>query len=706
MDDQNNQPQTIADPLSLNIKDEVFTKILKAKREESEKWFNSELDLENRVKRNLKYAAGKTVDVKDLKDYEGKWQDSIIWESEQQIRAIAFSKMPDILVKPGKEGEESQKTADDVSKVVDTDIKRRERREVLQMVFSHEPAYLRGVIKWRWNPELGKNGDYDFEWVLPDDVVVDHTAKTNDQRDMDFIAQKLHPTLKDLIMRFPDKKEKIIEEAKKDGVEAGDGGEVKEKGLATKVKDVWETWFTWYEKTEDKYERIEGVAWTYRDLLLKKIKDPNWDWTGEKRLFSYKEELGEEELRDSIVQNTEIEGYREESVYRNYFENPEKPYIFINTELSGKSPINETSRLEQLVLMQYTLDERGKIIAEKLKNRTKHVFSKDGGLKAEDIEEMDLNDPDEDLLVDGKVTDTHGTIPPDLPTAQEFKDYDDTRNRMFAKAGTFATRGEIQSDTATTNQIAREADFTRADSLVDKTINYAAEKMARAALQLIKLRYNEEHFVRVLGNDGKTTFQKIHRDMVEDGMEVAITASGTDKIKSERRALDFAKLKLIDPYTFYKDLGLSDAQERTMRLLLFLQSPAEYTVKYGMGLETSQQMGNALNGEDAQQALLDIQQLQQGQQPNVPQSPTPEYLETLNQFLQSPEFAQLPPQIQQLISEFAQQVIAKVDQQVQSPPGEQFGQGDQTNPQNPTPENTSNVATNPGELPMGSPRGL
>ena len=85
--------------------------------------------------------------------------------------------------------------------------------------------------------------------------------------------------------------------------------------------------------------------------------------------------------------------------------------------------------------------------------------------------------------------------------------------------------------------------------------------MARAALQLIKLRYTEEHFVRDLGDDGKTTFQKIHRDMIEDGMEVNITASGTDKLKAERRAMDMARMKLIDPHTFYRYRGnRSDGQ--------------------------------------------------------------------------------------------------------------------------------------------------
>ena len=196
--------------------------------------------------------------------------------------------------------------------------------------------------------------------------------------------------------------------------------------------------------------------------------------------------------------------------------------------------------------------------------------------------------------------------------------------------------------------------------------------------------------------------------MIEDEMEIEITASGTDKLKAERRALDMAKLKVIDPHTFYEDIGASDPQGRTMKLMLFLQSPEEYTAKYGMGLEDSQQMGNKLNGADGQQALLDIQQLQQGQRPAMPENPQPEYLDTFNQFLQSPEFAQLPPQIQQLIQEFIQELIAKATGQAENPAAQQFGtEGQPTQtPQQPGPQNTQAVPTEPPQLTQGSTRGL
>jgi hypothetical protein len=706
-DNSQKEPILMQDPLSLEIEDEELVDIIGDKLKNNEAEFEKKYHLKDRREKNEKYYLGEQIDTKKLKDYEGKWLDNVIWESERQLKAISVSKMPDFIVTPGVQGEEAQKIADDISKVIDARSKTRERRQVLTMAFKREPLDFFGTIKWLWNPELGEHGDIEYKWVLGEDIVLDAFSNTNEATGMDIIGERLHCSLKEMIVRFPDKENDILEEAKKDGLNFDKYDKPPEKGLAT-IVHPWEVWFTWYNKVGDKWERIEGVAWKYHKKILHKMKDPNWDWGGEKRLFSYKELLTEEKVRESVLSNQPMAGMREEKVYRNYFKNPEKPYIFMCSDLLGKSPISVTSRIEQLILMQYSLDDRGKVIQEKLANRVKHIFSKETGLKADDIEEMDLNDPDEDLLVDGDINKTHGVIPPDLPTAQEFKDYEDTRNRMFAKGGTNATRGEIQSDTATSNQIAREGNFALDDNLVDETITYAAEKMVRADLQLTKLRRSEEDFTEVLGEDGKSTFYKFQRDMINDGMVVISTASGTDKLKAERRAIDLAKLKLIDPHTFYKDIGASDPMGRTMKLMMFLQSPAEYTAKYGLGLQDSQAMGNKLNGENGQQAILDIQQLQQGQQPNVPQSPTPEYIDTLNKFIQSPEFQALNPQIQQIIVQFAKQVIDKTSGATENPPSNQFGQGGETNnpPANPTPTNTSAMPTEPPTLPSGSTRNL
>src|SRR3989304_7055196 len=330
---------TPQDPLNLDIKDDEFVKVIEARIKKNEDEFESKYHLKPRREKNEKYYKGEQIDVKNLKDYEGKWLDNVIWESERQLKAISVAKMPDFIVTPGVQGEEAQKIADDVSKVIDARSKKRERRQVLTMAFKREPLDFFGTIKWLWNPELGDHGDIEYKWVLGEDIVLDAFSNTNEANGMDMIAERLHTSLKEMIVRFPDKEKEILEQAKKDGITTDSEGKATEKGLAT-IVHPWEIWFTWYNKVTDKWERIEGVAWKYNKEILHKMRRPNWDWGGEKRLFSYKELLTEEKVREAIITEQNIEGFREEKVYRNYFKNPEKPYIFMCSDLLGKSPIS------------------------------------------------------------------------------------------------------------------------------------------------------------------------------------------------------------------------------------------------------------------------------------------------------------------------------------------------------------------------------
>ena len=118
-----------------------------------------------------------------------------------------------------------------------------------------------------------------------------------------------------------------------------------------------------------------------------------------------------------------------------------------------------------------------------------------------------------------------------------------------------------------------------------------------------------------------------------------------------------------------------------------------------------------------QQALLDIQMIQQGQMPQVPQQIDQEYAGAIAQFMESPEFSQLPPEVQQAALQYAQQVqqaLAQMEQQQSSqafnaptnfgrPAGGQLpGQA-----QNPSAENTANVPINPPTGPAeASPRNV
>lgn len=682
------------DPLSLDIDDDELVKIIDDRIDASKKFYAEKYDLMNRRKKNETYYFGRQIVERerrnDLKPYEARNLDNVLYEIEATLKPLAMSHLPDMMVIPGNNQPQTQQEAMDLSKVIDSDIKKRENRRILGMAFKHLPVYFTGIIKARWNPQLGKTGDYQFEVVHPNNVVFDHTSPTNNADDMSFVAQALPLTVQDMIMRFPDKKQEIFDALKDKGLMVGDHIEPDWTEMATNIK-IWEVWATWYKKpdasdeeqetgteqeasetpaeedSENEWDRIELVIWKFDDVILKKMKNPNYDYEGDEQVFTY-DDPGDEQTKRPVGENDAL-GYlvtgqlppsmAKEQVYHNYFEMPKKPFFFMGYDQWHKQPLDETSRIEQNVRNQQSLDSLGKQIQETLQTRTKHVFSKDGGLKPDDIERMDMNDPNQDILVEGDVTKVHEIIPADRPSPAEFNELDLTRQRMYSLSGSTAVQGKLQTDVATSNQIAREADYTRADDLVEDTINAAAEWMSCWVMQFIKLRYTEDHFRKLMGDKGQVLFTKLNRDMISDGMEVMIKASGTDKLKAQNNAMQMAQMQMIDPLQFNKDMDLDDPEGRAMQLMMFKTDPSSYITKYLMGMDSTSQQVDGLLGQGATQAL---------------QGGTP------------PPGMQPPPQAGPLGT-------------VPSAP--------QGMPQGPTPVNTANAPVLPPVgAPMGSPRGL
>lgn len=651
------------DPIALDIEDDELVRIINKRIKDSRNFYREEYDLYERRKKNEEYYFGRQIPnlekEKLLKDYESRYQDNVLYEIEATIKPLAMSRLPDLLVTPGNDSDESKVIAQEITKVIDTQLKSRENRYVLGIAFKHLPVYFTGVIKCLWDPQID---DYRFEVIHPDMIDVDYTCPTKNADDMEFIPQIVPMTVEECLMRFPDKKEEFMEQLAKDGIKAGSEGEYSWSQLATPLK-VREVWFTWYKKHEKKeWERIEGVLWKYKDVIFKKIKNPNFDYEGETKYFSYDEVTGEKtEVPPDAMLGFSMMGImppniQEEKVFHNYFPTPRKPFYFLGYDQWGKQPLDETSRIEQNLLNQKALDKRGRQIEETLNNRGHHIWSKESGLKASQIEELDMNDPNEDVVVDGIPSNVHEFIPPERPTAQEFQDLGNTRDRMYGIAGASAVRGDIQTDVATSNQIGREADFTRADDLVEDTINAASEWMAGWSLQMIKLRYTSDHFKQVLGKAGEVVKIKLDRNKVDDGMVIIMKASGTDKLKASNNAIEMAKLKLIDPLTFFEDMGLADPEGRTEKLTMFMTNPQMYQAKYILNLQTPEEIAAWLATQPAPV-------------PNPMMAPPP------NPMMGQPPMPGMPP----------------APQPQMAPP-----------PQAPMPGNTAEIAAAP---PVGAPQG-
>ena len=590
-----------SDPLKLDLEDSELVDVIDDRIEQSSNFYKNELKLLERRKKNLEYLKGIQIDESKLKSFSTRYIDNLVYEAEGTIKPIALSRLPDLLVKPGNDTEESKKTAKDLTSIANSDIRQRENRKVLALSFKHLPVYFIGAIKAVWDPQKGDDGDYRFKVVHPDNLVLDHTSATNDPADMDFVGEATEMSVKEITMKFPKKAEDFLGVVKIQGKQFDKNNE---KHMASKVK-IWEVWFTWWntaldeETGEQKWERVEGVVWKYKKLVLGKMKNPYWDWQGKRRLFKYelgkKKELTEEEMRQAVFGS---EGISEQMFFFNHFKDPQKPYFFMGYNQWGEHPMDITSRIEQVILMQDNVNKRGKQISE-MNDRAKgkHVFSTESGLTKPDLEEMDMDNPDEDILIDGDVGNVHTFIQGQAAPVQLYKEQALERQKVFAKMGTHSTtRGEREpgpQETATGRQIMRESDFGRIDDLVNETINPAAEWMANWAMQFIKMFYTKDHLRKLIGEDGEVVFTKVNRDLVEDGVEITVSASGVDKLERKREAFERARMQLTDPLSFFIDTDASDPIGRTEKLIVFLSSPELYMQKYVKKRDTKQ-MGEAL----------------------------------------------------------------------------------------------------------------
>jgi len=621
------QGKEAAPVLNLDLEDKKLAFFIEQYEKKYDE-FDKTKKLTERRKTNTKYLFGRQLDDVELKTYEKKYIDNVIKEGEDTLRTLVLSRLPDIIVNPGAESQVSTEVADLISEAVNKTLQSDELKQLLTLAFRRHSLDLTGVIKYYWNSSKGKLGDIEWEVIPAKYIKIDTSATKNNERYMKLIIHEVERCLYDWIILFPEKEDELKDFARDKGwKETND-----EEGRAFDLK-VQEIWFDWKEKAENfdpkepEFESMSGILWKAgkgEKSILDKRKNPNWDWDGEEKPFFNGKPVSDEMLPQISMMGMQVPGVEMKTVYRNYFGKPRKPFIFMGYEQYGESAFDEISRIEENRLLQDNYDTRGMQITKMIDDaRGKHVFSTMSGLKKETIEEMDLNDPDEDIVVDGNLGEVHAFIKKEQPSQAMFGDLERTKQRVKEKLHiSGAASGELTSDVATTTQIQREASFTIADDFSDLAINKVATEMAEALLHMFKLRYTSQHFQLLIGRQGGEVQERLTSDVIEDGLEVSIKASGTDKLKRERMAKEEATLGLIDPINYFQDVGRTDAEKRAEMLFMFQTNPEMYIQKYAKGMEL-QDVANQVMGMN-QQNLMSFGNPQGPYQPQPPMQPSPQ----------------------------------------------------------------------------------
>lgn len=571
-------PIELIDPLRLDLEDSETVRVMQDNINNS-KSFYTKRKLYEKQQKNLEYYLGQQALYK-ASNKSKPYKENIIYEGVTRQKPIALSRMPDLTVKPGDNSPEAKKSAQDLTGIFNSDIKKRENRKLLGLATKQEPIYYYAVVKARWNTEKGPFGDYEFVNVHPDNIIWDHLCPDNDANKMRFVAEKAQLMLKEVIMMFPNKQEEIKTEFGWAASEADD-----EAKMASPIT-IYEVWFHWYKLKGAESERIDGVMWMYGDLCLKKMKNPYFDYQGRKKLFS--KEMSEKNAYsiEDIFSTLSSNDAETTTVYNNYFEDPQKPYFFMVYENMGQHPISETSRIEQILEFQDSINMDGSIIQDQnIRSRGKDIFDTNA-IPQTTLDSVDIYDIDEVLGLDvpagSSIANAHARIEQKPATQQQYKSMSDNRNKGFEMMGTGpATRGlSSPNSTLGQEQMSREGDFGLIDDIVEDTINPCAEWQANWSMQFIKLFYTKPHMRHILGKDGDVLHSRLTQDMVDNGMEVVVSASGVDKQKRARMAQENMKLGVGDPLSYYEDTEQSNPKERAMRAMLAQGTPNMYIQQY------------------------------------------------------------------------------------------------------------------------------
>lgn len=592
-----------ADALSIKLSDEELVRIIDQRLKTSVTFWDDSngFNLSARQKKIEDYVLGKQINEKELHPDQKPYKENVMWEAYCRNRAIMMGRVPDIEVTAGNNDPMAKQSAETLTKMITGNVQTEENKEVLSIGCMNRPLYFFGMLKARWNSEVD---NYEFTAPNPKRIVLD--SGVTDFKYSRFVGEFQEVSIKEIMMRFPDKADEFYERVC--GQKNWSVKDQSESKLATTV-NLWEVWFKEYQKVGDKWEKVVGVVWKYFDVILGKMKHPYWDWEGKKKYIKFddgiKKELTEDEIRESLFEGDEPEY---EMVFRNYLSEPEFPYKLIVLNRIGKHQIDETTNYEQVLEFQDNINREG-IQINDMNSRSagKEVFNTEAFDDENAIEEIDPKNTNQIIKVTGRVTDMHKHIDYMPATPQLYKSKDQDRSIAFEMMALNATtRGtrEPGDETLGARQMMREQDFGVLDYEVSRTMNPAAQWMGRWMMQFIKLFYGAGKMAQLAGKDGEIVRQRISQDLIMDGMEVKVSASGVDKEKRKNQAQVDAAAGISDPLSYFEDTDQTNPRDRALKSIIFKLSPPLYIQKYLKDEGTAEMLSQQLQAEQPKEGMV------------------------------------------------------------------------------------------------------
>jgi hypothetical protein len=452
-------------------------------------------------------------------------------------------------------------------------------QQKLQCLIRHWFLFTAGIWKYRWDKEKGFITDN----VIPKKIGIDKRATSMD--DCEYFWGEMEDTSEKLIEKYPKKKIDI------EGI-AG------QNNLKTKIR-----------YTEFWGGNGEWVSWVIpsRNLILDKIKNPNWDYEDETK---------------------------------NIFKKPQIPYIVLNVFNLGddSSLYDDTSLIEESIPIQDGVNQLEQQIID-LNEGRKRVWVTSGEAMSEH-KAQDLVNKTGDLMVylDRKAPlGGLSQVQSGTPDAAMFNNLTHLLSEIDNVMGIHSTtRGSRESqETATGRQMLMASDIGRMDMIV-RNVEQAVEDWYNAYLHMLKVYSNEP----IVWASAENKIE-VSPDEIPTNVMVMVKKGSTMPTDDRTRmdmARDLASAGLIDPGTLFEELGYANVDQRVQKLLQWLQMTGKVQPQQAVAGATGQPgaPGEAVAGGQGAdqiqrlQAVLSSPQFQQ-----LPDNEKAQFIQRSKQVLES-----------------------------------------------------------------------
>lgn len=526
-------------PFGLNVDDEKLVTTINTWLRESITYHDQMILWQNKA---VRYYLGFQTDMDEIPAYNSATVYNRIFEATETIIPIVTGGAHQFIAIPGLENEVSIQRAQKLQKVLTAKYEDLELQQKNENIARDIILKRFGVMKWDWNVYTD---DVDVKVVDPRLILIPKMRVDANDPLLPYVIEVQNYSRDEIESEFPDvDPEKLT------------------FGRSPEVPSVANTNYSINENMAPTYQVLEVTTneykcWKQGDKILKKMKNPYFDWDGE----------------DEEVTETKQNGKVKKRTYRrfyNHLDYPIKNYVFFNPFTTGDAPVAQTSLAEVGMPIQDDINTQKRQISNNLVKMGNGQVYLDSDAIPKELADQITNEPG--LILEGKGLASENRIRREPGTQLPSAHFTNLQQSIIAFDNVFgvhgAVRGAGDSKTLGGQILNRQQDLSRIDQLT-RCINRGMARLADGLVQMMKMYYTEEHVIKILGRDGSIEFIKFTQDDIDDGTVIQVK-SGTppvlDPIAKFNQAIQLWQLGALDPETLFERLEFADPQLAAQKL--------------------------------------------------------------------------------------------------------------------------------------------